>query len=141
MLKKISKYFMLGCVGGAVYYLIETIWKSSHTSHWTMLLLGAACFLILGGLNEFIDWDMPIWLQCLVGSTIITILEFITGCIVNLWLDWNVWHYERFDILGQICVPYSLLWILLSGVAIIADDWLRYWFFEEDKPHYTWRIK
>lgn len=141
MLKKISKYFMLGCVGGAVYYLIETIWQTDHTSHWSMLILGALCFLILGELNELFDWDMPIWLQCLIGSFVITVLEFITGCIVNLWLDWNVWHYDKFDILGQICLPYSLLWILLSGVAIVIDDWLRYWFFGEEKPHYTWRIK
>ena len=136
MLKKISKYFMLGCVGGAVYFLLETLWKTNHTSHWSMMLLGSVCFLVLGGLNEFFTYEMPLWKQCLIGSIIVTILEFITGCIVNLWLGWDVWHYEHFDILGQICVPFSLLWFVLSSVAIVTDDWLRYWWFGEEKPHY-----
>lgn len=136
MLKIFSKYFMLACSGGMVYYLLETIYKSDHTSHWSMALLGAICFLSIGAVNEFFTWRMPLWLQCLIGSIVITTLEFITGCIVNLWLGWNVWHYEQFDILGQICLPFSILWFFLSAIAIVVDDWLRYWWFDEEKPRY-----
>ena len=88
------------------------------------------------GINEFFTYEIPLWKQCLIGSIVVTTLEFITGCIVNLWLGWNVWHYEHFDILGQICLPFSILWLFLSAVAIIVDDWLRYWWFGEEKPHY-----
>ena len=72
---------------------------------------------------------------------VITTFEFITGCIVNLWLKWNIWDYSGVfgNVLGQICLPFSLIWVLLSGVAIIVDDYLRYFLFNEEKPKY--RIK
>ena len=136
MLKTISKYFVLSCVGGAVYFMLETLWRFDHTSHWSMMLLGAVCFLLLGGLNEFFTWEMPLWLQCLIGALCVTALEFVTGCIVNIWLGWDIWYYDKFHILHQICLPFTLLWFVLSAVAIIVDDWLRYWFFGEEKPHY-----
>ena len=72
------------------------------------------------------------------GTCIITILEFITGCIVNLQLHMNVWSYAGmpYNILGQICLPYMIIWFFLSAAAIITDDWLRYAFFGEERPHY-----
>lgn len=80
-----------------------------------------------------------------IGAIIITALEFIVGVIVNLILKWNIWDYSMlpFNILGQISLPFSLIWFLLSGVIIIVDDWLRYKLFKEDKPKYTfiWRRK
>ena len=36
---------------------------------------------------------MPLWQQMLLGACIVTVLEFLTGCIVNLWLGWDVWDY------------------------------------------------
>ena len=72
----------------------------------------------------------------LIGGTLITIAEFITGCIVNLWLGWNVWNYTTLDFLGQISVGSSILWFFLSGFGIILDDYIRYFFFGEEKPRY-----
>ena len=69
-------------------------------------------------------------------------LEFLTGCIVNLALGWHVWDYSGMpgNVLGQICLPYSLLWILVAVAAIILDDWLRNLIFDEERPHYClWR--
>lgn len=84
---------------------------------------------------------MPLWKQILVGAAIITGLEFITGCIVNLWLGWAVWDYSSMplNILGQICLPYMLLWIPVALLAIVLDDWMRFWIFGEEKPHYCWK--
>ncbi|MEG2039431.1 MAG: hypothetical protein RRZ73_06860 [Oscillospiraceae bacterium] len=47
---------------------------------------------------------------------IILISEFLVGCIVNLWLGWNVWDYSRepFNFMGQICLMFSFLWLLMS---------------------------
>ena len=52
-----------------------------------MFLLGGLCFVLIGLLNEVIPWEMPLPLQGVIGSAIVTALEFATGCIVNLWLD------------------------------------------------------
>lgn len=135
-MKRYHKEIILGCIGGLIYIGIELLWRGY--SHWTMFILGGICFLKLGRINEVIPWDMPLWQQALIGTAIITGLEFLTGCIVNLWLGWNVWDYSNvpFNILGQICLSYTVLWIPISLVGIILDDYLRHWMFKEEKPHY-----
>ena len=132
-----KKYFILGIIGGAVYVLLEMLWRGY--SHWTMFLLGAVCFILIGLVNEVFEWDTPLILQMFCGCAIITALEFVTGCIVNLWLGWDVWDYSRykFNVLGQISLRSSVGWYFLSAVGIVFDDWLRYVFFGEEKPNYT----
>ena len=131
-----KKYFILGIIGGAIYVLLEMLWRGY--SHWTMFLLGAVCFILIGLVNEVFEWDTPLILQMFCGCAIITALEFVTGCIVNLWLGWDVWDYSRykFNILGQISLHSSVGWYFLSLVGIFLNDWLRYKLFGEEKPHY-----
>lgn len=130
------KYIALGITGGLLYVLIETAWRGY--SHWTMFALGGLCFLALGLINEVLSWEMPLWQQMLLGACIVTVLEFLTGCIVNLWLGWDVWDYSGMpgNILGQICPQYFLLWLPVSLAGIILDDWLRYWWWDEEQPRY-----
>lgn len=132
----IKKHLILGTIGGLIYVLLELIWRGY--SHWTMFLLGGTCFVLLGLINEILDWNTPLTLQMLIGCTVITVLEFITGCIVNLWLGWNVWDYSdlKFNILGQISLFSSIGWYFISLVGIMLDDWLRYRLFGEKKPRY-----
>jgi len=135
-LKQCHKEIFLGLIGGLLYIGIELLWRGY--SHWTMFVLGGICFVLIGRINEVIPWSMSLWKQVLIGVIIVTILEFATGCIVNLLLGWNVWDYSNapFNLLGQICLPYMLLWIPISLAGIILDDYLRYWMFKEEKPHY-----
>lgn len=139
-LKKLSKlllkYLFLLIVGGTTYVGIELLWRGY--SHWSMFFLGGLCFICCGLLNEILPWDMVISKQMLLGAIIITTLEFITGCIVNLKLGWNVWDYSNLplNICGQVCPIFFIAWYYVSGLAIILDDWLRYWIFHEEKPHY-----
>ena len=114
-------------IGGRVYTWIELLWRGF--THWSMFLLGGGCFVIMGLLNEHkFKWKQSLLLQSLISAIAITILEFFTGCIVNLWLGWNVWDYSGlpFNLWGQICLQYFLLWIPLSMIGIILDDWIRY---------------
>lgn len=133
---KISlKYLFLGCIGGSIYCILELMWRS--WTHWTMFILGGICFIALGLINEVITWDMPLTIQMLIGCIIITTLEFITGCIVNLWLGWNVWNYTwEPNLLGQISLYSSIGWYFISLIGIILDDYIRYFFFGEEKPRY-----
>ena len=135
-MKDLIKYLFLGCFGGATYCFIEILWRGY--THWTMGLLGAICFVYAGLQNEFISWSKPLWKQMLSITIFATILEFIVGCIVNIWLKWDVWDYSNipFNLLGQICLPYCILWFGLSLIAIVVDDYVRYWFFNEEKPKY-----
>lgn len=135
-LKQMLKLIILALIGGTVYVLIELIWRGH--SHISMFILGALCFVLLGGINEFFSWELGIVWQMLMGASIVTVLEFIVGIIVNIWLGLEIWDYSNlpFNFMGQICLPFSLAWMVLSGIAIIADDYLRYWLFGEEKPHY-----
>lgn len=135
-LKAILKHAVLALCGGCVYFLIEMAWRGH--SHWTMAVLGGVCFVLIGDINEFIPWNMPLVLQGAIGSGIVTLLELVSGIILNLWLGLGIWDYSNmpFNFLGQICLPFSLLWVALSVVAVILDDWLRYWLFGEDRPTY-----
>ncbi len=130
------KYSFLFSFGGIVYLLIELLWRGY--SHWSMFILGGLCFVLLGLINEKYTWDVPLPIQMIIGTFIITLLEFITGCILNLWLGLDVWSYSDMplNIMGQICLPYMILWFLLSPVCIITDDYIRYLFFDEEKPKY-----
>ena len=135
-LKITTKYLFLGVIGSIVYMSLEILWRGY--THWTMGILGGICFICIGLINELLSWETPLALQMLIGSTIITILEFITGCIVNLWLGWKVWDYSNLplNLLGQICLPFSILWYFISAIGIVIDDYIRYIYFDEEYPRY-----
>ena len=139
---------ILFLIGGGIYYLLEVLWRGY--SHWTMFILGGICFVIMGLLNEYkFNWNDSLIKQSIISACIITVFEFITGCIVNLWLGWNVWDYSELpcNLMGQICLYFFFVWILLSMFGIILDDWIRYILYlifhgyfpfmeERERPHY-----
>lgn len=135
-MKQLIKYGFLFLIGGLIYILLEIVTRG--WSHWTMFILGGICFISMGLFNESADWDMPLLLQMLYGGFVITLLELLTGLIVNIGLGWGVWDYSNVwgNVLGQICPKASAIWFFLSAVGIILDDYLRYWVFNEEKPRY-----
>lgn len=136
LVKQTGKYLLLFVTGGLLYNIIEILLRG--WSHWTMFILGGVCFICLGLINELLPWTLPLWKQMLLGAAIITYFELITGCIVNIWLGWNIWDYsgQPGNILGQICPQFSFLWLWISLAGIVLDDWLRYWLFGEERPRY-----
>ena len=60
--------------------------------------------------------------RALGGALIITLVELICGCIVNLKLGLDVWDYSHIplNLFGQICLPFTLLWFLLCFPICIA---------------------
>ena len=141
-MRKVIKALTLFVVGAAVYWAVEFVWRSLVNTlpvHWTMPALGGALFLLLGGLNEYLPWEMSLAKQALVGTVVITVAEFFAGLVLNVWLGLAVWDYSHlpFNLMGQICLGFTAAWMPLSVVAIVLDDWVRYWLFGEDKPHYT----
>lgn len=135
MIKHILKYLFLLAVGGITYVLIEILARGF--SHWTMFVVGGICFVLVGIINE-ITPKVPLIQQMVLSAAIITAIEFMSGCVLNLWLHLNIWDYtdEFGNILGQICPKHTLYWFLLSLVGIVLDDYLRHIFFGEKKPTY-----
>ena len=101
--------YLLGAFG---YGGVELL-RRGHT-HWTMLLLGGACFFAI--YVVIVRQRGPLWKKCLLCAGVVTVLEFCTGCLVNLYLGWDVWDYGGVpgNLLGQVCPLYTALWYLLS---------------------------
>ena len=104
-------------IGGGAYTLIELLWR--RRSHWSMFALGGCCFHLIG-LAGRIGRRWPAAARCSLCSLMISAAEFGGGCLVNRRWQMNVWDYSRrpFNLLGQVCLLYSLLWALLSIPAM-----------------------
>lgn len=105
------EYLLVYMTGALLYGLLELGWRG--WTHWTMLLCGGACFTLMYLIAMS---AMPLWRKCVLSAAAITTVEFLTGCLVNLRLHWQVWDYSAmpFNLLGQICPQFLLLWLALS---------------------------
>ena len=135
-LNNILKYFTLFIIGGISYYFIEIIYRGY--SHFSMIIVGGICFVLIGALNEFSNKEVPLLLQMIIAVLIVDTIELISGIIINKVLLLNVWDYSnlRFNLLGQISLRSSIAWFFLSLLAIYMDDLLRYLLFSEQIPKY-----
>ena len=113
MKRKLYCNSILFLLGGGSYGLIELLWR--RYTHWSMLVTGGICFLILYRLfTKIALW--PVYTKCIIGSVVITLIEFTSGVIFNILLKMKVWDYSSLpgNFMGQICIFYSFLWGLLS---------------------------
>lgn len=124
-MKAFLRHLPIGVIGGFVYVLIELAWRG-HT-HWTMFVLGGLGFVLFGLVNELLPHDLPLVWQAVIGALAVTLAEFIAGLILNVWLGLDIWDYSmlRWNVFGQICPAYMVLWFLLGIPAVIAEDWLH----------------
>ena len=126
----ILKYFTLFMTGALVYMTIEILWRG-HT-HWTMGIIGGIVLILVGLINEF-DRDIPLLVQAPLASIIITSLEYISGYVLNIKLGLNIWDYSHMplNVDGQVCLPASILWMFVGLIGVLLDDWVRSTFFGE----------
>ena len=101
---KLGKYPLLFCAGGLGYTGLELLWRG--WTHRTMFFAGGVCFLLLGQLKH-----QPPWIKALGGAGIITAVELAAGLLWNR--EFRIWDYRNapLNFLGQICLPYTLLWM------------------------------
>lgn len=99
--------------GGSAYYLLEVACRGY--SHWSMALCGGLCLWSIYHMNHRLK-HRPLLLRATLGGGIITAVELICGALVNLTFRLGVWDYSHLplNLLGQICLPFTLLWIALS---------------------------
>ena len=114
-----------------------TIFMTGGMIYYSMIVCGGFATLLCGGLNQVFN-EMSILAQMILSSVIISELEFVTGYVVNIILRYDVWDYSNlpFNLMGQICVQYSMLWMFLSVFIIFVDDYIRCRLFGEERPVY-----
>ena len=113
-MKYIKKYGLLFILGAVGYAAIEIIWRG-HT-HWSMMIAGGLCFILFSLAAEALE-GRSILLKAATCAVGVTAIEFIFGVVFNIYLGMGVWDYSNvpFNIMGQICPMFSILWV---GVAI-----------------------
>lgn len=130
------KKVIIFIISGLTYRLFELMW--SGNSHWIMILVGGIGFMIISRINDQLSWDMSFILQSTIITMAIVWIEFIAGCILNLWLKLSIWDYSGmfFNLLGQVCLFYAVIWFFLSIFVILADDYFKWKLFNGEKPKY-----
>jgi len=118
---------------GVIYVALEVIFRGY--SHPSMFIVGGLCGVLVGAINQYPRfYKAPIFLQSIVGAVIVLLVEFVSGCVLNLWLGLGVWDYSGMagNLLGQVCPAFGLLWFLIMPLAIWAEDTGRWmiWLYE-----------
>ena len=118
------KELILLIIFGITYCGIEILYRGR--THISMLFVGGLCAVLIGMINE-ITPKMNIFLQMFIGAVIVTIIEFVSGYIINIILGLNVWDYSNlmFNYKGQISLIFTVIWFFLSAPVIYLDDKLR----------------
>lgn len=140
-MRKLYKSIVLFFTGGGLYLLIETFYctmMGDPLVHWAMLFVGGAAFVLIGGINEWIPYELSLVKQSLIGAIVVMLTELICGCILNVWCGFGIWDYSGkfLNLCGQTCLQFMPGWLIFSGVAIVLDDYLQHWMFGEKKPQY-----
>ena len=112
-----KRFVKIFCVGGGAYTVIELLWRGR--SHWSMFMLGGTCFHLIGSIGNRLR-RCGLLTVAATCAGVITIVEYISGRILNKRLKLCVWDYSNMplNLHGQVCLLYSALWGMLSVIAL-----------------------
>ncbi len=121
---------VLWLILGMLYYALEGLWRIRSNGGWAniaMLPIGGLCGALLGQLHRLHSvgrWRL-LW-QSILGACLVLVVEFVSGCVLNLWLGLDIWDYADIplNLCGQVCLGYGLLWLLLVPFVFWAHDML-----------------
>ena len=113
-----KKRTTLFVTGGVVYPSLEILCRGR--TDFSMAVAGGLCLYLIDLVCNGRMKGMPLAYRCFAGSGIITAVEFATGILVNVVLKLDVWDYSQLpmNIMGQVCMPFSLLWGALTIPAM-----------------------
>ena len=104
-------------VGAAGYPALEMLWRGR--THWSMALAGGASMVLISRIGRL---PMRRGRRALLCGAGITAVEAAVGCLWNR--QHQVWDYRHMPMnwRGQVCLPYTVLWCLLSEGVLLAAD-------------------
>lgn len=113
-----KKNGLLFFLGGCLYPTLEMVWRGY--THPSMALAGGLCLCLIDCVCVGVLEGRRLWVRCLAGATLITGVELAAGLILNNVMGLSVWDYSSLpmNFLGQVCLPYSVLWFWLTIPAM-----------------------
>ncbi len=117
------EFMIVYLIGAAGYGALELLFRG--WTHWSMLLTGGLCFLIMYLISTRLRTGFP--QKVLMCAAAVTSVEYAVGMLVNVHLGWGVWNYSHMplNLSGQICAVFALLWLLLSIPCVALSPYLR----------------
>lgn len=109
-------HFMTGAIG---YPLLEILYRGR--THYSMSIAGGLAVSLISRIRRIPISRAARAMLCGSG---ITLIEYACGRIWNR--RHQVWDYRRMpmQLHGQICLPFSAIWCLLSyGYMSVLDTW------------------
>lgn len=125
---------------GFIYCMIEILFRG--WSHWSMLVLaGFLGVFCIDSINNVLSFDCDYIVQILISTILCTIGEGISGIILNVWLQLNVWDYSKMTFgtffFGQCNVLFCFAWMLIISIIIFYCDAYNYYILKiEPCPYY-----
>ncbi len=120
-----NKDAFLFLAGSWTYPALEMIWRGK--THASMALAGGICLCLIDHVCCGTLREKSIPRRCVAGAAIITGVELVMGLFLNRLMGFDVWDYSNvpLNLFGQVCLPYSLLWLGLSLPAMALCDFCR----------------
>ena len=125
---------------GFIYCMIEILFR--NWSHWSMFVLaGFLGVFCVDSINNVLSFDCDYIVQILISTILCTIGEGISGIILNVWLQLNVWDYSKMTFgtffFGQCNVLFCFAWMLIISIIIFYCDAYNYYILKiEPCPYY-----
>ena len=125
------EFFSIYLFGAIGYGSLEILYRGY--THWSMLLTGGLCCCLIHLIAT--RMSQRLWEKWIMCAAVITTVEFLVGCIVNIRLGWHVWDYSgmRLNLMGQICPAFTGLWLLLSVPCVSVSRFLKDYVFIDHK--------
>ncbi len=122
-MSRVLKLLCIWFLMGMVYFVIEGIWRipKGGDANISMLFVGGLCGLLIGSINQIPKfYNMSVFKQSLIGTGIVLVIEYIAGYILNIKMGLDIWDYSDmfFNINGQICLEFGLIWLLLMPASV-----------------------
>ena len=116
---------LLFLAGSWAYPALEMLWRGE--THSSIALAGGICLCLINHICCGVLENRNIASRCLAGAGIITGVELVMGLLLNRLMGFNIWDYSNvpLNLLGQVCLPYSFLWLGLSLPAMALCELCR----------------
>ena len=123
----VIEYASVFLMGAAAYFLAELVYRGY--SHITMFFAGGICFFLIYICEKRLN-GINIFVRSIIYALVITAVEFVFGIVFNIILGLQVWDYSElpFNILGQVCPGFVLMWMALSFPAVLLCRIIREFF-------------
>lgn len=137
VLKTITIKTLLFVVGGLMYCFLEILSKANSST--LSFIIGGICFIVITEIDASYDKEDPLLTRMVAGTMVSVFIETIVLLAkVLLVQPTNIMYIFNMSIsyIVILCIQCITMWFILSLIAIVFDDYVRYYLFYEDEPEY-----